>query len=1740
MEENVGLRAPSYVGEAVTRKKRLRRKREVDSDGDGDDHDGDDGGVEGAGDGDEAAKAAVRLFGVDDLSDDDDERARAAAATAGLQGDGDIDFDHGSDEDENFIEGGSKAARRKRARRSAFGVDTGVSASKLEEARKIFGDDSDIKQYLKLTTRRSSADTGADDFHDIFGAADDDDDERARQVREQRERQALLRKFEPAVLAEKHLTAADDVLKRSEVPERFARDFELQSDEHAVHNLQQLYAMVDGGDDVEVPAPAAGQLLLRRPLPSADEIKAEAAWIMQHRLNHAIDELTRPSAELRVRAVLELLRRDVVEVPFITHYKKEVFAGLLTPEQVRLVADADRDWHHLKLHRARVQLIVNAALRRAKTLLDQLLSAPEAADEVAEQVRKAAFADADAVVQRLKSDYALAAAMTTEELDDVARYCLLQQTRHETLFVIPRLQRLLKEELAKKDAYEKQILDIKTDAQYDLSGWLPPSEKTIRTTMRAAALKEPEQNLAEAESALAVARDDLARFRPLSLPGMQLDQYRRALRLGLHHAAGIVGISARELGENALQNYQTHVPHDPAETPAAIGMQLATAAQAQQLQDDANAIATIDPDDVLAGMRALLVEEMVAEPSVRRAVRSKYRAAVMLSTEPTEKGDLEIDPFHAYAPIKYLRNKPLRALHGTAQFLAVLKAAREGLITYELRVQGDHILREIQPLYLSDRVSDHARLWNDQRAMIVREAVDGRLLVQLQKELVAELTADAQRAVQRALRAQARQLFESGPYRRSNETNKPDPNDWAKTVMTFVWGGESVPTMCAVLDGNGALKDTLQLHHMYRIRTMQAGPMSTERKTAPSDLVREDQKNDDCRRIEEFVLQYRPVIIGVAVLPMQIEARDLLSDLFDIAGNMHAQEKIDRVIDVHPVDGVPARLWADSALARSEFPDQHELTRQAIAVGRRLLDPLSAFAALYADVDRPLQYLPWHPLQSELPRETLLQTLESELVDAVSNVGVDLQRVLTQPHARPLLSFVAGLGERKAAALIRAALSFDGRVLSRCKIADATAQIKSENGGGADDDDDQPRRGGKKKGEKKKPKSEYDSDDEEQKECRELVHAGPSTDLESLCEAVGGVFVWRNCVAFLRLDATLDKRDRTRVHPEDYLLMAKLAFDEFEKDSAPSTETFATAESARNQKTPAEQRLLCAKLLRNGVRLKDAIDQDGWAMWLKSERHLDKRLTINDLLTEIEHPFADPRRPYQQLGPEALFFALTGETPQSLARGVMVTATASLVGRQRVRCRLDSGVDGLLLAQDLSDDAYVESCEDRVQRNQVLHARVLEIDHTKFEVTLTTKSSLLGPDSPLVEERLRALTQQEVYLDVREAFGGQPLRLRAERRAKRAAVAGDADTLPSELNRLILHPMFKNVTFRAAERELLAKAPGAVLFRPSTKGTDFLTLTWYFTAGPPPVFVHISIREELKGENAATLGKKLTIDSTEFADFNEVLTRYVEPMNDLVRRMLAFEKFSTLSTVEAAEKLENDKRANPEAIPYLVCVSHEHHGRFELFYQPTQRKSRREIITLSTAGYRLRHKVFPTPRDLVNWFKVNWHKPIKRAQPPPTAAATTTTSSSSSLAQSQRSSASTSTPLSASLAQLSSMGPLGVAGSGDSRAHAARDRLPPPVPGSVPSWAAPVGNSSSGPSWANVRAAWMDQPPQVQPMMSGGWPAAGGGWASGGWGAPPPGPHMMPPPPPPHMMPPPSFIQQQQQQQQQQHSYQRR
>lgn len=189
--------------------------------------------------------------------------------------------------------------------------------------------------------------------------------------------------------------------------------------------------------------------------------------------------------------------------------------------------------------------------------------------------------------------------------------------------------------------------------------------------------------------------------------------------------------------------------------------------------------------------------------------------------------------------------------------------------------------------------------------------------------------------------------------------------------------------------------------------------------------------------------------------------------------------------------------------------------------------------------------------------------------------------------------------------------------------------------------------------------------------------------------------------------------------------------------------------------------------------------------------------------------------------------------------------------------------------------------------------------------------------------------------------------------------------------RMILHPLFQNLTAGEAMEYLSEKDAGESIIRPSSKGPSFLTLTLKFYDG---VYVHKEIVEGGKDHKDMTsllrLGKPLTIDEETFEDLDEVMARYIDPLVTHLKAMLGYRKFRGGTKTEVDELLRAEKAANPTRIVYCLGISHEYPGAFILSYIRSS-NPHHEYIGLYPKGFRFRKKDFGDIDRLVAFFQRN-------------------------------------------------------------------------------------------------------------------------------------------------------------------------
>lgn len=78
---------------------------------------------------------------------------------------------------------------------------------------------------------------------------------------------------------------------------------------------------------------------------------------------------------------------------------------------------------------------------------------------------------------------------------------------------------------------------------------------------------------------------------------------------------------------------------------------------------------------------------------------------------------------------------------------------------------------------------------------------------------------------------------------------------------------------------------------------------------------------------------------------------------------------------------------------------------------------------------------------------------------------------------------------------------------------------------------------------------------------------------------------------------------------------------------------------------------------------------------------------IDLIIEELEHPFKDPRAfrtPSKSNVPnEKLFYLLIDESERTFKRGIIVTATVVRVLDEKVLCKLENGLDGVIAKSDI-------------------------------------------------------------------------------------------------------------------------------------------------------------------------------------------------------------------------------------------------------------------------------------------------------------------------------------------------------------------------------------------------------------------------------------------------------------------------
>ncbi|KHG09405.1 Transcription elongation factor SPT6 [Gossypium arboreum] len=399
-------------------------------------------------------------------------------------------------------------------------------------------------------------------------------------------------------------------------------------------------------------------------------------------------------------------------------------------------------------------------------------------------------------------------------------------------------------------------------------------------------------------------------------------QYSICNKAGLWEVASKFGYSAEQLGAHLSLEKMDDELEDAKETPEEIASNF-TCAMFET------------PQAVLKGARHMAAVEISCEPSVKRCVRNIFMDNAVVSTSPTPDGKIAIDSFHQFAGVKWLREKPLTRFDD-AQWLLIQKAEEEKLLQVTIKLPEkflNKLIKECNDQYLSNGVSKSAQQWNEQRKLILHDALFGFLLPSMEKEARSLL---ASRAKNRLLLEYGKDLWNKvsvGPYQKK-ESDVSSDEETAPRVMACCWGPGKPATTFVMLDSSGEVLDVLY----------------TAALTLRSQNVHDQQrKKNDQQRVLKFMTDHQPHVVVLGAV--NLSCTRLKDDIYEIIFKMVEENprdvghEMDELSIVYGDESLP-RLYENSRISTDQLPGQSGIVRRAVALGRYLQNPLAMVATL--------------------------------------------------------------------------------------------------------------------------------------------------------------------------------------------------------------------------------------------------------------------------------------------------------------------------------------------------------------------------------------------------------------------------------------------------------------------------------------------------------------------------------------------------------------------------------------------------------------------------------------------------------------------------------------------------------------------------------------------------------------------------------------------------------------------------
>lgn len=354
-----------------------------------------------------------------------------------------------------------------------------------------------------------------------------------------------------------------------------------------------------------------------------------------------------------------------------------------------------------------------------------------------------------------------------------------------------------------------------------------------------------------------------------------------------------------------------------------------------------------DSESVLSGARDILAELFSNDTPLRRQLRAMAQRSAMLESKAARDEDSVYRAYYDFS--EAIRTLPAHRI------LAINRGEREDFLKVNLRMDEASALQAIHNRFISSEGACARQLY--------LAAEDGwkRLIEpQLEREIRTDLTERAGEAGIREFSRNLRQLLMQPPVK-GRVTLGVDP-------------GYRTGCKLAVVDESGKVLDTGVAYF-----------------TLPAhDKQKELAKN----QLKKMILTHGVSAIAIGNGTASRESEHFISDLL---------KELPAGIQYAIVNEAGASVYSASKLAAKEFPNFDVTLRSAVAIARRLQDPMAELVKIDPKSIGVGQY------QHDLKEAQLNQALSGVVESCVSAVGVELSTA-----SAVLLEHVAGIGPQLA------------------------------------------------------------------------------------------------------------------------------------------------------------------------------------------------------------------------------------------------------------------------------------------------------------------------------------------------------------------------------------------------------------------------------------------------------------------------------------------------------------------------------------------------------------------------------------------------------------------------------------------------------------------------------------------------------------------------------------------------------